>query len=98
PNPAANLLGRVYQHFDQAGVLTNSSFDFKGNLLVASRQLIAGYKDIPDWTAPYLTPFSSSFQYDALDRITQTILPRRKSSTGTNNTLARGYLVQGPLA
>ena len=35
-----NLLGRVYQQFDGAGVVTNIGYDFKGNLFSSSRQLL----------------------------------------------------------
>src|SRR5439155_21100004 len=36
---ARNLRGKVFQQFDNAGVVTNYQYDFKGNLLRASRQL-----------------------------------------------------------
>jgi RHS repeat-associated protein len=37
---AANLLGKPYKHYDEAGLSTFASFDFKGNLLDKSRNLI----------------------------------------------------------
>ena len=30
---AANLLGKLYQHYDEAGLLTLAAYDFKGNPL-----------------------------------------------------------------
>jgi RHS repeat-associated protein len=76
-----NLRTRVFQHSDAAGVVTSKdrnpetgddeAYDFKGNLLRATRQLVADYKGIPDWSgAPPMEPkiFSSSTQYDALNR------------------------------
>ena len=43
PNPEAkNLRGKVYQVFDQAGVVTSDEYDFKGNLLSSHRQLATG--------------------------------------------------------
>src|SRR5215218_8254733 len=35
-----NLLGKPYQHYDEAGLLTFESYDFKGNVLERSRQVI----------------------------------------------------------
>ena len=81
--PAAlNLNARIYQSFDPGGVVTNMAhnsvtnqdegFDFKGNLLRSSRAFFAGYKALPNLTAPPATPdtFTSSTQYDALNRPT----------------------------
>jgi RHS repeat-associated protein len=46
-----NLRGQLYQHYDQAGVVTNERFDFKGNLLSGSRRMATEYKQIVDWAA-----------------------------------------------
>jgi RHS repeat-associated protein len=82
-NPdATNHRGRVYQTFDDPGVVTtlglnpasnqNEGYDFKGNLLRNSRQLLGGnaYRSSPDWSRnPTLDEvFSSSSVYDALNR------------------------------
>jgi RHS repeat-associated protein len=37
---SANLLGRLYRHYDEAGLLTVAGYDFKGNLAEKSRQVI----------------------------------------------------------
>jgi RHS repeat-associated protein len=76
-----NMRGRVYQYFDQAGMVThmgrnpatnqNEAYDFKGNLLRSSRQLAVEYKHTLDWlVAPELEEqvFVSSTTYDALNR------------------------------
>ena len=68
-----NLCGRVYQQFDNAGVVTNTSFDFKGNLLASSRELRTIYRDPVDWSlspVPALTGevFTASSTFDALNR------------------------------
>lgn len=68
---ARNLRGRVFQQFDQAGVVTSEAYDFKGNLLVARRQLAVDYKTTLDWSAnPPMEPqvFTSGTAYDALNR------------------------------
>jgi RHS repeat-associated protein len=83
PNDQAlNLRTRVFRHHDPSGVVTNlghgpltnsdQSFDYKGNLLRSTRQLIRDYKALPDWAgvAPGFEPelFASSTQYDAINR------------------------------
>lgn len=66
-----NLRGKAFQQFDGAGIVTNSEYDFKGNLLSNRRQLLQNYKDEVDWSqAPVLDEerFTSSTTYDALNR------------------------------
>ncbi|GHO97436.1 hypothetical protein KSF_074840 [Reticulibacter mediterranei] len=48
-----NLRGQLYLHLDQAGVVLNERYDFKGNLLRASRRFTSGtqYKQTVDWSA-----------------------------------------------
>lgn len=87
---AFNLRGKIYRHFDTAGVVTNrgrnpvtgldEAFDVKGNLLRSARQLLADYKAPPDWSAdppPSLEPliFSGSTRFDALNRAVQIVAP-----------------------
>ena len=36
-----NLLGKLHQHFDEAGVVTVSDYDFKGNVLESRRKVIS---------------------------------------------------------
>lgn len=85
-----NLRTRIYRHYDSAGIATNAAlnpisnkteaYDFKGNLLRSTRQLVSQYREIPDWSLnPQPTPdketFTSSTRYDALNRPTQSIAP-----------------------
>jgi RHS repeat-associated protein len=87
---ALNLRTRIHRHSDSAGIATNArldaggtpslAYDFKGNLLCSSRQLISRYKEIPDWGAnpqPQLDAetFESSTRYDALNRPIQSVAP-----------------------
>jgi hypothetical protein len=68
---ANNHRGKVYQVFDGAGVVTSQGYDFKGNLLRGSRQLLQNYQERVDWSQnPTLEPkiFASSTVYDALNR------------------------------
>jgi RHS repeat-associated protein len=86
-----NLLGRPYVHRDGAGTLTFQSYDFKGNPLELTREVIAdsviaaqmsgspaGGKVVVDWDAdPALEGnYTTSHAYDALGRVTRTWLPR----------------------
>ena len=41
---ARNLLGKPYQHYDEAGQLAFEKYDFKGNLLEKSRRVISDAK------------------------------------------------------
>jgi RHS repeat-associated protein len=61
----------VFQVFDGAGVVTSDAYDFKGNLLRGSRQLLVNYRDVADWGLdPALESevFASDTTYDALGR------------------------------
>ncbi|MBK7236309.1 MAG: hypothetical protein IPI02_12020 [Sterolibacteriaceae bacterium] len=83
-----NLRTRIYRHSDSAGVATNArldasgnpteAYDFTGNLLRSTRQLVSKYNAIPDWLLnPQLDAetFESSTRYDALNRPIQSIAP-----------------------
>ncbi|HEX5736593.1 MAG TPA: SpvB/TcaC N-terminal domain-containing protein [Blastocatellia bacterium] len=82
-----NLRGKIYKQFDNAGVITNLAYDFKGNLLSNRRQLVSDYKTIPDWSAnPALDQetFISSGRYDAINRAIQLVLPHVESRASTD--------------
>lgn len=83
-----NLRTRILRHCDSAGVATNArldavgnlteAFDFKGNLLRSTRQLVSDYTAIPDWLLdPQLDDetFEGCTRYDALNRPVQSIAP-----------------------
>ncbi|NGO54716.1 SpvB/TcaC N-terminal domain-containing protein [Allomesorhizobium camelthorni] len=85
---ALNLRTRLYRRFDSAGIATNArldatgkpreAYDFKGNLLRSTRQLISDYTTIPDWgNSPQLDAetFEGGTRYDALDRPIQLVAP-----------------------
>jgi YD repeat-containing protein len=48
--PAANLCGRLFRHYDGAGYAESSQYDFKGNLAAHTRQLAVSYRQSLDWT------------------------------------------------
>lgn len=106
-----NLLGKLYLTQDGVGRLTFSSYDFKGNLLEKTREVIAdsaieaqvnagtamarGYR--VDWDqSPVLEgSYTTSLMYDALNRITLTTLP--EDVKGNRQTLSSTYNRAGAL-
>jgi hypothetical protein len=80
---AVNLLGRVYLQYDEAGLVTFSAYDFKGNAVEDERQVIAdsaiaaalaaapATSYAVDWDAPPALQgaYSTSVAYDALNRL-----------------------------
>lgn len=59
---AANLCGQLFRHYDGAGYIENTTYDFKGNLLNSRRQLAVTYQVSPDWT-----PLANLVAASALD-------------------------------
>lgn len=72
-----NLRGKLYNHYDTAGKVTNVAYDFKANLLGSTRTLLKDYKNTPDWaSSPALDTeqFNDETAYDALNRPVQRVL------------------------
>lgn len=46
-----NLCGRLFRHYDMAGYVESSAFDYSGNLLATARELALVYRAAVDWTA-----------------------------------------------
>lgn len=97
-----NLRTRIYRHSDPAGVATNArldangkpteAYDFKGNLLRSTRQLVSDYKAIPDWLRnprPKLDAetFEGRTRYDALNRPIQSVAPHSSLGRGEFNVI-----------
>jgi RHS repeat-associated protein len=95
-----NLRTRIFRHCDSAGVATNArldaganpieAYDFKGNLLHNTRQLISDYKALPDWLLnPPLDDetFEDSTRYDALNRPVQSIAPHSSLARAKRNVI-----------
>ena len=76
---ALNLRNKRFQQFDGAGLVTNSQYDFKGNLVSSTRQLLQDYKNQIDWSqSPPLESgnvFTATSAYDALNRPTNLTSP-----------------------
>ena len=73
-----NLRTQTFQQFDQAGIITNEAFDFKGNLLTTARRLLQNYRGPVNWLddEPLESEtFTSRAVYDALNRILTATAP-----------------------
>ena len=69
---------RVFKVFDGAGVVSSEAYDFKGNLLRSTRELLPNYKVEMDWQenpTPSDRPFTTSTIYDALNRPIAVVAP-----------------------
>ena len=67
----ANLRGKVFRHFDGAGVVVTDLNDFKGNPLRSARRFARDYKQAPNWSQAQSLEsrtFWSTTRYDALNR------------------------------
>jgi RHS repeat-associated protein len=89
-----NHRGQIYQQFDQAGVVTQDRYDFKGNLLKSGRQLPPQYKQSIDWktTQPTGEVFFGSTTFDALNRPVTVTSPDKSI---TRHTYNEASLLQG---
>jgi RHS repeat-associated protein len=107
---ALNLRGRIYRHFDGAGVVTNAALDgsgvptracdFKGNVLASTRQVVVDYQSLPDWgQSPALIGerFVSRTRYDALSRPVQTVTPHSDGAGSTLNVIQPTFNEAGQL-
>ena len=84
----ANLRGKVFRHFDGAGVLTTDLYDFKGNSLRGTRQFASDYKNAPDWSqnpALEIETFAGATAYDALNRAIAVTAPDKSIYRPTFN-------------
>lgn len=67
-----NLRGQMKEIHDQAGVVFNDEYDFKGNPVQGRRQLALEYKDTLDWSGQVALKeefHHARTSYDALNRV-----------------------------
>ncbi|HEX3028224.1 MAG TPA: SpvB/TcaC N-terminal domain-containing protein [Clostridia bacterium] len=100
-----NLVGRVYRHFDGAGLLQFESYDFKGNITRKTRYVIkdsvlsAGY--VVDWSIEESEnqldtyQYTTEMEYDGLNRVTGIKMPADVS--GSRSLRKVFYNVEGAL-
>jgi RHS repeat-associated protein len=82
PNPKVNNLRTMaVMTYDTSGKSETSAFDFKGSPLGTTKTFARNYKDVVDWGVANpdalleSESFASSFEYDALKRITRQTAP-----------------------
>lgn len=100
-----NLCGRVYQHYDQAGLTTFPDYGILGGVLGSSRQFTIDYKNAPNWNVPINaallqseTTYVSSFSYDAFARVTQEVESRISANEQVvNNSTNYQYALCGKI-
>jgi len=87
---SGNLKGKIYKHYDEAGLTTFTAYDLKGNLLDKNRRVIKHNligtdiswqgntnNSLTDNANPNLEnkPYQTSYSYDALNRIKKLSYP-----------------------
>ena len=89
-----NLRGKEVQTFDQAGIVSNVVYDFKGNLLRSQRQLASSYKSTIDWSTSVPTEptiYTGNIRYDALNRTVQMVAPHSDQAGMKINVTQHSY-------
>ena len=93
-----NLRSRAYVVWDQAGMLTNVKYDFKGNLLTSQRKIAVEYKRMLDWTTneqlDVAGPYEATTTVDAMDRPTLSKTPDNSTTRYTYNTAGLLFKVE----
>lgn len=98
-SPAEGYLkGRAYRMYDGAGRLT-SSYDFKGNVASAVRDVASSYKGAIDWAADAdplqgAEAYTTETQYDALNRTSLLLDPGANRHVFTYNARSLLYAVR----
>lgn len=79
---ANNLRGKVYMHYDTAGVVETPAYDFKGVPIESTRQIFSKYKDVVNWEELSMATqlleeekYTSKKEVDALGRVTRETAP-----------------------
>lgn len=84
----ANARGRIVETFDQSGVSRTPTYDFKGNVVKATRQLVKLNKGIVDWCSEVeleAETYEEVVHNNALNKVTRTILPDGTKTLYTYN-------------
>ncbi|MEU7429879.1 SpvB/TcaC N-terminal domain-containing protein [Streptomyces sioyaensis] len=85
-DPDRNLRTRVFRRHDGSGVSTHEAYDFRGNLLEATRRFPVDYRRAPDWREEVALEeevYTGRTRFDALDRPI--------SITSPDGTMVRPY-------
>lgn len=83
-----NARGRIVETFDQSGMSRTPTYDFKGNVVKATRQLVKVNKGISDWRSEVqleAETYEEVVHNNALNKVTRTILPDGTETLYTYN-------------
>src|SRR5262249_28040733 len=105
-----NLRGRIYKHYDTAGLAISTgtdpatgadgAFDFKGNALRRARPWLLNYRNPPDWSKTHeldAETFSTTPRYHPPNRPIQLVAPHSNRPGATVNITRPGYNEAGLL-
>ncbi|MCC0672505.1 sugar-binding protein [Clostridioides sp. ES-S-0145-01] len=75
-----NLIGKIYKHYDSAGIAISDIYDLNGKAISVSRQFASDYKNEINWdkiSSVQLEEdvFHTKYKYDALERLKIEITP-----------------------
>lgn len=95
-----NLVGNIYEYFDEAGKLINNTYSFAGKTLQQTRYFLTQYTQEVNWndppTVPLETePFITKFQFNAAGLVTQEQMPDKGIVNWTYNQLNQLNTVSG---
>lgn len=102
-DPERNLRGRLFRHYDGAGVAVHERYDFKGNLRESLRALARHqpataaapfYNTSPDWSAIIGIAEDPTIDVDALDTATERALIANDRFTASRRFDAMNRVVQ----
>jgi RHS repeat-associated protein len=74
----SNSRGRVIVVYDQSGISRTPKYDYKGNVLGSSQELVKNFRITTDWEENVeleSETYESSITYDALNKVRKTVLP-----------------------
>ncbi len=85
-----NLKGKLYKHYDGAGLMQAKVYDFKGNPLSAWRTFVSTYDERPNWRVSTdsdleATAYVTEHSHDALNRL-KSITHKSTANNGSSYT------------
>jgi len=95
-NRAANRLGRLFRHFDEAGLLSFEAYDFKGNLLEKARRVVSDSAILAVFNGPPPAWKVEAFRVDWTNPAAIPIDAGGYTSTVSYDALSRVKLITYP--
>lgn len=86
-DPLTNSNGALVTHFDNAGRIDHTAFDFKGNILRSERRFTVAMAE-PDWTAVATVPMAAESHISEADWDAQNRVTARRTADGSETRFA----------